>query len=71
MYSSMNIKGRGYKTKAILQSGTLRAVSTALPTLLSQRAPAQTGQSLTWWEKFQEIYATAKNDFHHMANFVI
>lgn len=47
MYSSMNIKGRGYKTKAILQSGTLRAVSTALPTLLSQRAPAQTGYSVT------------------------
>lgn len=47
MYSSVDIKGRVYKTKAILQSGTFRSVSTALPTLLSQRAPEQTSQSLS------------------------
>lgn len=47
MYSSVDIKGRVYKTKAILQSGTFRSVSTALPTSLSQRAPEQTSQSLS------------------------
>lgn len=71
MYSSVDIKGRVYKTKAILQSGTFRSVSTALPTLLSQRAPEQTSQSLSGWETFKKVYYIVKNDSHHMANFII
>lgn len=68
MYSSVDIKGRVYKTKAILQSGTFRSVSTALPTLLSQRAPEQ---SLSGWDTFKKVYYIVKSDSHHMANFII